>query len=757
MKKILSIIAIIAICSPFIAQTVDLGNPISWNSKIPKMSEKVILPGFDLALTQFEDSINDANKIGPWKFGHEYEVDLGLENSGEWYRLPNGDRIWRLELIAPGAITMNFIFDKYVLPEGAYLMLFPKDKSYHHNAYTSINNNEAQVLGTALIKGDDVVIEYYEPAEVVGQGQLHLLTTVHGYRSVSFFADEMGKALNSSGACNIDVLCPLGVGWESEVSSVAMIVSGGGLCTGALVNNTANDGTPYFLTANHCGHNASWSFQFNWVSPSPSCATTANSTNGSYDEINGSQLRASNSGSDFALFELNSTPPASYGLVYAGWDNSDATTVTEATGIHHPSGDIMKICREDDAPFHNTAAGAQVWYINQWEEGVTEPGSSGSPLFDQNHRIIGQLYGGAAACSGTSNNGQYDYYGRFGVSWDGSSSSNRLRDWLDPSGSGASTDDGYDPNGTTGTADDAGITTVGSPNGIECGTTISPEITLRNYGINTLSSVDILYNIDGGANSTYNWSGSLAPGAMTTVTLPTITLSSGSHTLNVATNNPNATADSDPSNDNGSSTFILGNIPLELTLELDCWGSEVSWYVTEQTTGDTYVSGGPYSDVTGGDTEMANFCLPDGCYTFHIDDSYGDGLNGTAFGCAVDGNYSLEDQNTTNIVVAMGPDPDYGDGATHDFCVGTFDVAVYNPLSDVGMYPNPTNGVMHVFIPGNLKGIELTIRDVAGRIVQKQYVNSGVKLIDLNDKASGIYVVQLNQGEHTITKKIQKF
>ena len=124
-------------------------------------------------------------------------------------------------------------------------------------------------------------------------------------------------------------------------------------------------------------------FSFNWISPNPSCATTANSTNGSYDEINGSQLRASNGGSDFALFELNSTPPASYGIVYAGWDKSDATTVTETTGIHHPSGDIMKICRDNDAPYHSTSGGAQVWWIDEWEEGVTEPGSSGSPLFDR--------------------------------------------------------------------------------------------------------------------------------------------------------------------------------------------------------------------------------------------------------------------------------------------------------------------------------------------------------------------------------------
>ena len=56
-----------------------------------------------------------------------------------------------------------------------------------------------------------------------------------------------------------------------------------------------------------------------------------------------------------------------------------------------------------------------MWYINQWEEGVTEPGSSGSHYLIK-PRIIGQLYGGLAACSGTVNNYQYDYYGRIGVS-----------------------------------------------------------------------------------------------------------------------------------------------------------------------------------------------------------------------------------------------------------------------------------------------------------------------------------------------------
>ena len=755
MKRLTPLLVLLTLISTLNAQTTDLGNPIGWNDKVPSIKDPVFMPGFDIGQCQLEDEINDANKVGPWRFGYEFEVDLGLDNSGDWYQLPNGDRMWRLNVISTGALTMNFIFDKYVLPEGAYLMLYPSDRSYHHNAYTAANNNEAQVLGTALIKGDDVVIEYYEPAEVAGQGQLHLFNAIHGYRSVGFFQDDMEKALNSSGDCNIDVLCPLGVGWEQEVKSVAMIVSGGGLCTGALVNNTAEDGTPYFLTADHCGHNAAWSFQFNWISPNPSCATTANSTNGSYDEINGSQLRASNGGSDFALFELNSTPPASYGIVYAGWDKSDATTVTETTGIHHPSGDIMKICRDNDAPYHSTSGGAQVWWIDEWEEGVTEPGSSGSPLFDQNHRIIGQLYGGAAACSGTSNNGQYDFYGRFGVSWNGSNSSSRLRDWLDPTGSNPDYIDAYDPNAAPTAANDAGISGVGGPSGLVCGTSITPDVTLKNYGANNLTSVDILYNIDGGANSTYNWTGTLAPNATVVVTLPTISLGGGTHTFNVTTDNPNAVVDSDPSNDTGTSSFVLGPINMEVEIITDCWGSETTWSITDPSGSQLFTEGGPYADVSGGTTETHNFCLPAGCYRFEILDSYGDGMYGSQYGsCSVDGNYTVRDLSNSGTPVIM-LDPDFGNGITHDFCIPSVGLEDESPLDQVRIFPNPAASAVSIFLPFE-SATEIKLMDLSGKLLLTGMLAPGVRSIDLSDCASGAYLIRIQYNGYIKTSKLLK-
>lgn len=599
MKKLLLTTTLALIFLINFAQLVPMGLPKSLESNLPSayQLQAQIMENFNLQQMVQEDSINDFYKIGPWRFGKNFDVNFNLQNSGVWHNLPNGDRIWRIRLASPDALTMNVIFDEYVMPQGAYIYMYNIDTSHIVGAYTALLNNPAKIIGSEVVEGNDIIIEYYEPAYTTGQGNLKIGTITHGYRSLSIRAEGLLKALNDSWACNVDVLCPLGIGWEQQIQSVAMIVvNGNGSCTGALVNNTNNDGKPYFLTANHClGTPANWVFRFNWHSPNPSCATTTNSNQGSFNQTTfNSVLRASNAGSDMALVELNNNIPDNWNPYYAGWDRT-GTFPSFTVGIHHPRGDIKKICKDNDAPTQVSWGNpsALTWRVADWDEGVTEPGSSGSPLFDQNGRIIGQLFGGSAACINTNNtndNGQPDFYGRFDVSWDGTAANRRLRDWLDPSNTGLTVLDGYDPNAIF-TQNDAGIISILNPSGTVCGGVISPEVTLRNFGSNTLTSVSIQYQLNGVALQTFNWTGSLASGQTTIVELPVILLNGNSISFTAATSQPNGVADENTANDSRIENFtlnssaaptIIGNTTIcagsSATFTANTSGHQVFWY-----------------------------------------------------------------------------------------------------------------------------------------------------------------------------------
>ena len=489
------------------AQVTNEGQPYSWSYSVDELEvvDSKTLPTFDLKSIQEEDKVNDYSFDKPWRFGYMHSVDYGFED-GKWDVLENGDRIWRILISSPEALSLNFIFDNLFIPKGGSLYLYNSDKSDLLGAYTHKQNQEGGILGTWLVEGESVWIEYYEPQNVTGQGTLHIAKATHGYRNANTF--NQSKGLNDSGDCNLDVDCSIGDDWEElkehNKRSAGILLSGGsGFCSGALINNTENDGTPYFLTANHCYSDpSSWAFRFGWISPNSVCATTANSSNGPTNmTISGATLKARDEGSDFALVQINSDIPEDWDRVFAGWDKSDNFPEFQIS-IHHPSGDVMKVCRDDDPATKEINAGAQTWEIvggslGGWEIGVTEPGSSGSPLFDQEGRIIGQLFGGGAACAGTNDNGALDYYGRVGVSWEGAGTPlTRLRDWLDPQNSGNDTMDPYPT--LTSFPYDSGVSSIDSPNSGALTSTEVVTVTITNFGENSISNFDVSYQIDGG-------------------------------------------------------------------------------------------------------------------------------------------------------------------------------------------------------------------------------------------------------------------
>lgn len=365
----------------------------------------VVMPAVDVETLKAEDEVRALSPVkGPYRFGFNHMVDLGLENSGIWHTLPNDDRVWRLSIKCPEAYSINFEFHEYVIPEGAQVFVY-NDLDEVIGGFEAGSNPGHDQLGVTQLAGDRITIEYVEPVAVRGQGRLRVGQVTHAYR------DILGttKALNESGSCNNNVICPEGDPWRAQIRSVAMItVNGNGACTGQLINNCANDGHPYFLTANHCLGGNNWVFRFNWNSPT--CATT---TNGPMNQsVAGFTLLANSAGSDVALLELNTNPPPIYNVFYSGW-NKAATAATSVTCIHHPSGDIKKISFEEQAVTSGTFDGAQCWKVSAWDDGTTEGGSSGSGLWNQNGLLVGQLFGGSASCDFNFN----DFFGKFSVSY----------------------------------------------------------------------------------------------------------------------------------------------------------------------------------------------------------------------------------------------------------------------------------------------------------------------------------------------------
>ncbi|NVK65384.1 MAG: T9SS type A sorting domain-containing protein [Flavobacteriales bacterium] len=747
MKKQLLIAGAIALFSmASFAQITDMGGPVSLKGKAVTNVDvpRITMPGFDMAEIEAQDLINDAAKDAPWRFGYKYETNITPKNSGAWVDLPGGNRVWRTEIVAPGALTINLTLEDVHFPEGAHLYLYDINKTHTVGAYTARNNHPSGELGTDLVHGDHIVVEYFEPASVQGQGKFKINGVTHGYRSLNIIQNSLAKALNSSGDCNIDARCTVDpyVGglsaWDDQIRSVAMIVvNGSGICTGALINNSCNDGTPYFLTANHClgGGTSNWLFRFNWDvpegNPGMSCATTANTPTtfnspSNYDQttVNGATVLVSGGGADHALLMLDNMTVAdatNWGLFYAGWNNDDTeAAVTEVTGIHHPSGDIKKICRAYENGganniHHGTSGGASVWWMDGWDDGVTEPGSSGSPLFDQNGRIIGQLYGGSAACQGTSANG-YDFYGRLGVSW-----GLGIGAYLDPASCGGSNviNDGWDPNAVT-TVDDASIQGISSPPSQLCGDSFDPVVTLRNAGANNLTSATILYNIDGGANQSFSWTGNLASNSSTTITLPTMITTAGPHVFNASTSNPNGVTDTNPSNDASLKNYdaTIGGVLATLTIETDCWGYETYWEIVPTGTTTVVASGGNTTGIPPGGSQAASagdpgsygdeitvnesLCLSAGCYDLIMYDDWGDGMNGTASNCAVDGDFYVTDDQGT-ILAQMTTLSYTSDTTTFCLstpCTSTFDYSTVEPTCA----ENSDGSFTVSFLTGNASG-----------------------------------------------------
>ncbi len=459
MKRIFTFLTIYLMTLPLLfAQLSEKGTPTSFSLtsaddvKIPtKLMTHVPMNSLHL-----EDEREEREGLPP-RFGYPFQVNFNLNNTGAWLDLPNGERLWRLKLESPGALSINLLFNKFRIPEGGKFFVYSADRKQVLGAFTRKNVKSDGRFGTGLVFGDKVILEYLEPKNRASKSELEVGTVVHGYRYINY---EVGKNYGDAAACEVDVNCASAAGREDQVKSVALMLIGGiRWCTGALINNVDEDCTPLFLTSNSCmssydavDNPKATGFTFYWRYESPTCGGGDGSI---YETTNGAVVLAnsSNTGtvveSDFALLELLENPADNYDVYFAGWDASSAAPIN-VFSIHHPLGDVKKISEDDGAlvssAFPVFGGGVTHWGVFNWESGIMESGSIGAPLFlSSNKRIVGQHSGGLSNCGAPYE----DYFGKFSYSWLNNGATDprrRLKDWLDPSNIGLTAMDGvYSP------------------------------------------------------------------------------------------------------------------------------------------------------------------------------------------------------------------------------------------------------------------------------------------------------------------------
>lgn len=415
------------------------GLPISSLTALENNFHLITMPSFDVAEMLNEDYINAAKIDIPFRYGKVFEVNYDLTNSGTWKTFPDGSRVWRFAIRSEYAISINLFYREFFMPKGAMLYLYNSDKSELLGAFSELNNTDDRHFATAPTLGETTILEYYEPVYSKGKGNLKISQVVHAYKDIYGFmnTDEL--------ACNININCPIGAPWVEQKRSVTRITftqgGGGYLCTGSLVNNSLQNRSLLYLTAEHCApdDHASMVFFFNYENPG--CYGNAGPLN---QTLSGATLKASSYATDFRLVLINGNIPASFNAYFNGWDRT-GTQPTNEVAIHHPGGANKKISFDNNPATTSNGFGGRLtngfWQVI-WDIGMTEGGSSGCPLYDQNKRVVGQNLGGIASqCENPQ--AVYKVFGKFSESWGyGGSSTNQLKDWLDPNNSGVNTLDG---------------------------------------------------------------------------------------------------------------------------------------------------------------------------------------------------------------------------------------------------------------------------------------------------------------------------
>ncbi len=393
----------------------------------------------------------------------------------KWTALPTGGNIAAMQFTSGGAQGLRIGLLVTQLAPEAVLRFYPKGSNdaievsgkainelLTNNLLAGDRSDDGRTFWGPYLKGETGIVEIELPKG------LDPAAAAIAVPSIShFFFDPLDKqsligantdpsanqAKAGAAACELDVSCnaPLTAA-SNAVAQMEFVDNGNGfLCTGTLLNNTNQDGIPYFLSANHCISNqtAASTLTTYWFYKSSGCnngilnSAFVSRTGGAKLLWNQSFASGSNGanpvGTDTSFMRLVQAPPA--GAFYAGWtavQQSSGNGLTY-TAVHSPMGDLLKyslgsinayaFLLADKTGAYSTTNNSFGLYRVLWNpnSGVTEPGSSGSALFltaATNPQVVGQLYGGSSSCIAPTN---ADFYGRFDTAF-----ISGLAQWLSP-------------------------------------------------------------------------------------------------------------------------------------------------------------------------------------------------------------------------------------------------------------------------------------------------------------------------------------
>lgn len=784
---------------PFHAQISTLNRTI-YGKEIPTLN--VAPPNVEQLL--LEDQTRD--ELGLlYRNGVARTVNVSPMNSGSWSTLANGGRQWSLRIKSPGAEALSFLFETFKIYGEATLEIRNNGGILLHPVITSSEVQDHFMYNAALCFGDEMVLLLTEPKNTT-PSEIFIDRIMYGYRSI--VKPESSK-INESEACEVNINCtPVGNNWQDEKRGVAriLVVEGGsqGWCTGSLINNLANDCKPLFLTALHCGVTATaanlnqWKFYFRYEAPTCTNPNTAGTLDDYFItgcfKISDSGDGGGDSGSDFLLVQLGTAAnqastvttlkSANFNAYWNGWDANNTAT-TGGVGIHHPAGDIKKISTFNG----NTVAsswngnGLQshwrlTWSSNANGHGVTEGGSSGSPLFNNSAgRIIGTLTGGSSFCNATN---QPDYYGKMSYHWisNGSTNNRRLKPFLDPANTGALTQNGSANPCSNPTAPVANFS--GNPTTVNAGSNVS--FTDMTTGAPTSWN----WNISGGGWTYTN--GTSATSQSPTVTFNTV----GQYTVTLTASNAQG---NDSEVKNNYITVVQNTGPCAAAADT-CDEYIKTFLLNSINNNSNTCTAGGYADYTNISTTLAKGTAYSAtvvpgiigqagniAYTgdelavwidYNNDNDFVDAGEQVGYVLVGQGwsnvfNFTVPMNSSTGMVHlrtrisyqgsgAIAPCGTVPYGETEDYMVNITAASGMGELNPdlVSLFPNPTNDKVTVDF-GVLEASSIKVYDLSGKLILSTEGNLSQKAeLSTAGIAQGLYHVKIATPMGEITKSLVK-